>query len=57
MAKEQKEMLEQNLGRLSLKRMKVASQAQAIQEQLNALNTEMADIAQKLIKLESKNED
>lgn len=59
MAKEQKgatqkEKMEQRLGRLQLESMKLASNLQITQDRINAVRKEQAEIAQKLINMESK---
>ncbi len=55
--KEQLARLEQKLGKSSLKKMLITAQAQAINEQMNALVKEMQATAQEIMALESKNED
>ncbi len=52
---DKKAKLEQELGKMSLRRMQMATQAQAMQEQLKALTQQMAETAQKI--LQSKTED
>ncbi len=49
--------LKQRLGGLSLKRMQITTQAQAINERMNALVKEIVATANEIMALESKNED
>lgn len=50
----QKEKMEQRLGRLQLESMKLATNIQITQDRLNAVRKDQAEIAQKLINMESK---
>lgn len=53
----QREKLEQKLGRLQLRSMKLASELQTRQEAIKTVREEQVSIAQKLLALESKTKD